>query len=172
MKIKYNLEEIHPKVFLVTMKSSYDLAMTFCRVQEFYESPFKEIKGKNFNMMEFQKMYTERNRENFFSYPIDWAGFNIPSNVVEKFLKCFWKTFDKHDYNMYDRVFQEIHTKIKKKLAPEDDYYIIASEPEHHETIAHDNISSATTGEGKKRIAARSRTLQGSNTTRSQKKPH
>jgi len=108
MNIKYSLNEIYPRVFLVTMDNSYDLAMTFCRAQEFYESPYKEIRGKNFNMVEFQRLYTMRRGESCFTYPEDWCGFNIPSNAI-------WNLYyssDIKDLNQYDAVFHKIIDKI------------------------------------------------------------
>jgi len=50
MNIKYKLKEIYKGIFLVTIQDEYDLAMTFCRLQEYYESPFKQIRGKTFEM--------------------------------------------------------------------------------------------------------------------------
>jgi hypothetical protein len=108
MNIKYELKEIYPRVFLVTMDNSYDLAMTFCRVQEFYESPYKEIRGKNFNMVEFQRLYTMRRGESCFAYPEDWCGFNVPSNAI-------WNLYYSNkieDLNQYDTIFHKIIDKI------------------------------------------------------------
>jgi len=137
-KIKYKIKEIHPKVFLVTIDNSYDLTMTFCRVQEFYESPYKEIRGKIFNMIEFQRLYTNKRNENFFSYPIDWAGFNIPSNVIEDFFDKFYAKFNEYDYNIYDKTFEDIHLEIENKIKQGDKYYIIGSEPNNKDTIDHE----------------------------------
>ena len=108
MNIKFNLKEIYPRVFLVTMDNSYDLAMTFCRAQEFYESPYKEIRGKNFNMVEFQRLYTMRRGESCFAYPEDWCGFNVPSNAI-------WNLYYSskiEDLNQYDTTFHKIIDKI------------------------------------------------------------
>ena len=137
-KIKYKIKEIHPKVFLVTIDNSYDLTMTFCRIQEFYESPYKEIRGKVFNMIEFQRLYAIRRNENFFSYPIDWSGFNIPSNVIEDFFDKFNSNFDKNDYNIYDKTFEDIHSEITSKLKDKETYYVIGSEPKNKDTINHE----------------------------------
>jgi len=38
MKIKYKINEVKPKVFAVVIEDRYDRAMTFLRVQEFYEN--------------------------------------------------------------------------------------------------------------------------------------
>jgi uncharacterized protein Usg len=132
MKIDYNLEEIHPKVFLVTIDNSYDLAMTFCRVQEFYESSFKEIKGKFFNMTEFQRMYSMKYGDGAFTYPHDWVGFNVPGYIIDK---CY-KNYDCRDtnYTLYDEFFIDIWAEIKT----DGRYYLIGSEPDVKNTIDHE----------------------------------
>ena len=108
MNIQYNLKEIYPRIFLVTMDNSYDLAMTFCRAQEFYESPYKEIRGKNFNMVEFQRLYTMRRGESCFAYPEDWCGFNVPSNAIRN----LYYSSKIEDLNQYDTAFHKIIDKI------------------------------------------------------------
>jgi hypothetical protein len=133
MKIKYKLEEIQPKVWLVTMDNSYDLAMTFCRVQEFYESAFKEIRGKYFNMTEFQRMYSMKFGDGVFTYPHDWAGFNVPSHIIDK---CYNYQESFNDINQYDDVIQEINNVIT--LEEDLKYYLIGAETKAQSTINHE----------------------------------
>jgi len=134
MKVKYTIEQIHPKVFLVGIENSYDLAMTFCRVQEFYESPYKEIKGKPFTMMEFQRIYSMRREDGCFTYPIDWAGFNVPSDVIHQLYYS-----DKiEDKNQYDNVFYNILNEIGDYVEMDDKYYVIGSDPLSKTTIDHE----------------------------------
>lgn len=135
MNIKYDLNEIYPKVWLVTIDNPYDLAMTFCRVQEFYESPFKEIRGKHFNMTEFQRMYSMKFGDGMFTYPIDWAGFNVPSHIIDK-CYAYDKTFD--DLNYYDYIIQSIDHQITNSDRPVSKYYLIGSEPKSQNTIDHE----------------------------------
>jgi hypothetical protein len=132
MKINYKLEEIQPKVWLVTMDNSYDLAMTFCRVQEFYESPFKEIRGKYFNMTEFQRMYSMKYGDGSFTYPQDWAGFNVPSYIIDK---CY-SDYDCRNcnYTLYDESFIDIWSEIKT----DGKYYLIGAETKAQSTINHE----------------------------------
>jgi hypothetical protein len=131
MNVKYKLKEIYPKVFLVTMDNSYDLAMTFCRVQEFYESPYKEIRGKYFTMAEFQRLYTMRRGSDCFTYPSDWAGFNIPSQIL---WDCYGYFSNFQDLNQYDEVMQEIYETI----SPCEKFYIIGSQTGNQTTIDHE----------------------------------
>lgn len=103
MKIKNDLvtglvKEIKPKIFGVSVKDRYQRAMLFCRYQEFYESPYKEIRGKEFSWEHFMHLYTKKTKQELFTYPKDWSGFNIPSKVIEKAITTFsFKTWGRYD---------------------------------------------------------------------------
>jgi len=43
--INYKIEKVKPKIFAVIIEDSYDRAMTFLRIQEFYESPNPAFRG-------------------------------------------------------------------------------------------------------------------------------
>lgn len=128
MKIKYQLEQIHSGIFHCVIEDMYDLTMTFCRVQEFYESPFKNIRGKKFKLLDFMAQYS-RNR-GCFSYPVEWGGFNVPGKVVERLYEL-----GIDDYNDYDRTIDEIRNKIKQET--KSNYYLIASDG-NGQTIDHE----------------------------------
>ncbi len=129
MKLKYELNEIAPKVFHVAVEDSYDLAMLFLRAQEFYESPYKEIRGKNFTVLKFMEIYSKE-RDNVFSYPNDWAGFNIPGKIIKKIY------FDSvpEDFNFYDKTLFHIHKEIDSEF----NYYLIGTLPDDRDTINHE----------------------------------
>jgi hypothetical protein len=134
VKVKYTLKEIHPKIFLVGIENSYDLAMTFCRVQEFYESPYKQIKGKSFTMMELQRIYSMRRGDGCFTYPIDWAGYNVPSDIIHQLYYS-----DKiEDKNQYDNIFYNILNEIGDDVEMNEKYYVIGSDPLSISTIDHE----------------------------------
>lgn len=135
MKINYKIKEIVPKVFLVTIDNPYDLAMTFCRIQEFYESPLKQIKGKDFKKAEFQRLYSMKYGEGVFTYPIDWAGFNVPCTAI---WECYNLSSIETDYDLYDNVFLDIWDDIESKMLDEKNYYVIGSEPGEDLTIDHE----------------------------------
>ncbi len=48
--MKYQIKEVKPNIFAVIIPNGFDRAMTFCRVQEFYESPNKKFRDKDFSM--------------------------------------------------------------------------------------------------------------------------
>lgn len=102
MKIEEKLvsgevKEILPNIFAVIVKNNYDRGMLFCRYQEFYESPFSEIRGMNFSLEYFMKHYSEKNGKTHFSYPYEWVGYNIPSNKLFEANKLFKDNFTEYD---------------------------------------------------------------------------
>jgi hypothetical protein len=81
--ITYSLYEVSPKVYAVQVTDSHDRAMLFLRAQEYYESPFDDFRGRNFNIFAYMNRYRKHYKKNYFSYPDDWSGYNIPSNELE-----------------------------------------------------------------------------------------
>lgn len=95
-----------------------EITMTMCRPQEFYESPYKNIRNKYFSMFELLKAYTTDDGE--FDYFKSWVGFNFPSERYEKFLRLFRA---KNDITPYE----ETVAKLIARLKLVGKYYIIAS---------------------------------------------
>src|SRR5262245_26903475 len=71
-------------IYLLVFETQYELASTFLRFQEHYESP--KFRKKIFSLEEFMDWYGQENKGKF-SYFKDWAGFNIPSTEFEPFLE-------------------------------------------------------------------------------------
>jgi len=70
-----------PEIYLIESQDRQNLAETFMRFQEFYESPV--FAGKHFSVAEFASWYAMEYGS--FSYARDWSGFNIPSWVMDPF---------------------------------------------------------------------------------------
>lgn len=68
----------------ITFPNQYELCATMLRMQEFYESPYPQIKGHPFTLEVFMDLYAE-DKGNF-TYYSDWNGFNVPGDVVCQFL--------------------------------------------------------------------------------------
>ena len=131
MKINYSLETILPGIYHVKIKDRYDLAMTFCRVQEYYESPIKEIRNKPFNLLEFMATYAKKNNCGYFSYPDDWGGFNIPGRIIDKLYSTYIP-----DQNFYDDLIISVHDTIVDQFGSVE-YYLIGSGGDTT-TVAHE----------------------------------
>lgn len=64
------------------------LCRAFVRLQEFYESPYPEIRGNYFTLADYTARYV-RDHSKPFSYYKDWHGFNVPGHIVRAFAKTF-----------------------------------------------------------------------------------
>jgi hypothetical protein len=101
--VKGKVKEIKPFIYCVEVDDNYDRAMLFCRYQEFYESPYKKFRGKRFTWMEYMKHYKTAWKKDVFTYPDDWSGYNIPSNVMDKANNIFYKETE------YDQIMNDIY---------------------------------------------------------------
>lgn len=81
------LEEISPNIFLFTFDDQYDMAMSFVRIQEFYESP--KFKGKYFTLEEFMDYWAKKHGHDTFDYPVKWGGFNVPGDILSEWYRKF-----------------------------------------------------------------------------------
>lgn len=144
MKLKYNIIngeiiEIFPKIFAVSIKNDYDRAMLFCRYQEFYESPFKEIRGKYFSLEYYMWIYTKQRKEEVFTYPRDWSGYNIPSGSIEKALNVFYY---KNTPSPYDKIMSDIYFSCEnnplKSGKPRSKWYLLGADSYKSQTMDHE----------------------------------
>jgi len=132
MKIDYKIEEVRPNVFAVIVKDHYHRAMLFLRVQEFYESPNPEFRGKNFNIWDYIEWYSRRNKD-VFTYPFDWGGFNIPLEVA---YNCYDTLVD--SYTPYDEVMENIIHQIYELNSDDCNGYIIGAPSTDDDTFEHE----------------------------------
>ncbi len=73
--------KITDKIFLLIFENQHEIASTFLRFQEHYESP--KFRGKSFSLGEFKAWYSSLKGD--FTYYTDWNGFNIPSYILKPF---------------------------------------------------------------------------------------
>lgn len=79
--IKIAKSKIAKGIYLLRFKTQYELAATFLRIQEHYES--SRFHGRIFSLEQFMDWYAERYGN--FTYYQDWAGFNVPSTALPPF---------------------------------------------------------------------------------------
>ena len=88
--IEFN--EIGKNIIHIRMKDKNSLAKAMFRMQESYESPFDEIRGKVFTLG-FIKSLGSRGNSGVNTYcggnnfEADWSGYNFPSYVLDPFIK-------------------------------------------------------------------------------------
>jgi len=133
MTIKYDIQQVLPKVFSVVIEDQYDRAMTFCRAQEYYESPNPKFRGKHFSMWDYMKWYSEQ--RGAFTYPKDWSGFNIP---LEKLYKLYGFGDDDSYETPYDYEMTDIMWTIYEMNGYSPKGYVIGSKDRLGSTFEHE----------------------------------
>ena len=125
-------------IFLVEFDSRYDLAMTFLRYQEFYESPSPKFRNKCFTILDYMEWYSKQpDKNNSFTYPDDWAGFNIPDHIIYSLAHKI------PDYNKYDACMDSIVDKIDRIMGRAGGYtgskfYITGAQTGQNEVVLHE----------------------------------
>jgi hypothetical protein len=69
--------------YCISADSNRELARSFLRFQEYYESPNDKFRGQIFTIGQYRYWYEQK--YGYFSYDTDWTGFNIPSYILEPF---------------------------------------------------------------------------------------
>ena len=109
-------KNVTPKIHLLIFNSQKEVASTFLRFQEHYESP--KFKDKAFSLEEFKAWYIQNSPKgketSEFTYYSDWNGFNIPSYVMKPFYEGKFNPLSEQEKNIL----------IKFKNEPEP-FYII-----------------------------------------------
>lgn len=108
--VNYKLVEIVPRIYALIVPEAYERAMIFCRAQEYYESQFQEIKGRDFCLFEYMNLYRKAAGKGYFSYPSDWSGYNVPSDQLEACLR----NVEEWNSTAYDLEMQSVIWQIRK----------------------------------------------------------
>lgn len=127
------VEEIVDNIFQVYEESPEELARTFLRFQEHYESP--EFAGKIFTLEEFEKWYTAASPSGIktgrFTYYEDWGGFNIPSYIFRPFFRGLFDPLSVREISLLDN-FRGIQDK---------DFYVIGNSGENSKLVLKHEVS-------------------------------
>lgn len=133
MMNSFSTKEIEKRIFLLNFHNEYDMCMHFLRYQEFYESPNPDFRGKQFTILEFMRWYSKKYGKGAFTYPVDWAGFNIPAHIVTD----IWNIVGLYDRNPYDENMWDVFSKCLEKY-PDKKFYIIGASNGNKGTIKHE----------------------------------
>lgn len=141
---KYKIERITPHIYSVHIPNKYDRAMTFCRAQEFYESPNPDFQGKAFSIWEYIKWYSHETGKGF-TYGFDWTGFNIPIKEIKRCYKLLNQSYGSRyitEETEYDRALLSITDQLTKtfKVSPEklEKSYLIGVDGAINSTFKHE----------------------------------
>lgn len=120
-KSPYKLIEVKPRIFFLDFKNQYDCNMTFLRYQEYYESPNPKFRGKPFDLLAFMEWYSQKYGKGAFTYGVDWAGFNIPGQVI----RDIWDN-GILDRNIYDYEMKFVYDRCRQQY-PDGKFYVIGA---------------------------------------------
>jgi hypothetical protein len=139
MEKETTIKEVKDRVFAVVIPDDYERCMTFLRVQEYYESPNPDFRGKHFDIWKYIEWYS-RDRGLMFTYPADWGGFNVPLSVA---VDCYrgvaempgeWTSgWDSRMRSIVDRVLQMV--PVNRRSLPA---YIIGTDEASGQTFKHE----------------------------------
>lgn len=116
-------------IYHISCDTMKELTLTFCRVQEFYESPIEGLRGRYFDFFEFiQAQMKDDGRLDYFK---DWAGFNFPSDVYWKWLNAQGGEHTRLERQLMDLLPQDIEPKFYVIGTLEDDVAAIDHELAH-----------------------------------------
>lgn len=122
------LKMIAPKIYWIDFDSQYDLAMSFLRFQEHYESP--EFKDKVFTLGQYREWYKTTQPHGKFSYASDWNGFNIPSYVFKPFIDGLFDPLTQEEKEMMLLLMQHVDIKT--------DFYLVGTHKGDIEILNHE----------------------------------
>lgn len=101
--------------YCVSADSNRELARSFLRFQEHYESPNDKFRGQIFTIGQYRSWYEKQ--YGYFSYETDWTGFNIHSYVLDPFKN-----------GLFDPLLPEEKNLVALFTnAPSDKFYIIGA---------------------------------------------
>ena len=111
-------------IFLVRFRTQYELASTFLRIQEHYES--SRFRNRVFTLEEYMDWYAAE--FGAFTYYEDWSGFNVPSSAFQAFYEGTFDPLLKKEQRLL-RLFERERTP----------YYVIgiSSEKDLKHELAH-----------------------------------
>src|SRR3989344_8739370 len=124
------LTEIFDNIFHLHFPTQQELASTFLRFHDHYESP--QFKGKIFTLDEFERWYIANSpggkSMGKCTYAEDWSGFNIPSHILNPFYEGSFDPLSESEV-----AFLELF-KDKKETK----FYVIGSFGEEQECLNHE----------------------------------
>jgi len=120
-------------IWAIKAPDSHTRALMFMRPQEFYESSFEEIIGKQFKVTDFVNIYKQHYGKQQFTYGSDWSGFNIPSNILEE---CMFN-IPEDEINNWDKLMLSTINTIKE-IEGEHNYYLLGVDELSNSLLEHE----------------------------------
>ena len=91
-------------IFEFTFPSLKHLGRTFVRMQEFYDSPFPELRGQYFTLDQFTKI----THQTIPQYCASNGGYALNGQVLQHFFKLYHEHLTSHERIFFDVLFQKV----------------------------------------------------------------
>jgi hypothetical protein len=104
--LNFTINEVESRIYHVEFENQRDLCQSMMRLQEFYECVDPVIKGQYFTFEEFIHHFTKENGE--FEYSKIWSGFNVPSDIINKWYAMFnarLQGLTAKEYQVFSKLF-------------------------------------------------------------------
>jgi len=109
------------------------LNRSMIRLQEFYESPFDDIRGKYFTVEKYKASFKKHNNTKVFKYWDVWTGDNIPGHII----RTFYEVYSEHKLNDFElqlKSYLTTHHLLNSKKK----FYIVACVKGSAATMPHE----------------------------------
>ena len=127
--------KLSENILLFTFKTQKELALTFFRVQEYYESPYAKLHGKEFSVFDF--LNTMMNEKGEIDYFAKWCGFNIPGSVINDWVES-QQDFDNLSISHLTHAERNLCVEIYKNISSKNEFYVIGALEKDSSTIDHE----------------------------------
>lgn len=124
----YKLSIPFDNCLLFEFKKQKDLALTFFRIQEYYESDNEEIRGVAFSLETFLEHHIDKNGNlDYFNF---WDGFNLPGHIIDEWESKIGSTMTQREIEFIKVIRENLDTSRK--------YYVIGAIAKDKLTIKHE----------------------------------
>jgi hypothetical protein len=106
------------------------MALTFFRVQEFYESKNKNLLNKTFSVFDFLQEGMDEN--GIIDYFYFWSGFNLPGDIFRS-----WVDFE-HGSNYFTPLEYDLLGSVLDRVDINETFYVIAAKKGDKITLKHE----------------------------------
>ena len=123
-------KKIGNNILFFEFKTQKDMALTFFRVQEFYESKNDNLLNKSFSVFDFIEESMDKN--GYLDYFYFWSGFNVPGHIFKK-----WMDYD-HGPNYFTHLEYKLLAEVIDNVDVNDKFYVIATKKKDKITFDHE----------------------------------
>jgi hypothetical protein len=122
------LTKLTPQILVFKCKTKKELALTFFRIQEFYEAQNSKLRGQSFDTFKFLDVMMADDGKVAYFFP-GWSGFNFPSDIFHE-----WRRL-----NPVATAYEaKLIAQVEKALPKGKPFYVVAMLASDKNTLDHE----------------------------------